>query len=138
MSRAQGLSALVSRLVLAACFGYDGLAHFGAFGGRGIGGFADFLGGHGVALPELTAWVVAIGEIASGTALLLGCFHRLATAALLVGLAGAMWFVYRGQYFGAGGGEYAVALMALALSVWAHGPGPFAYRIQVRKERPPG
>ncbi len=125
---------LGARFVLGFCFVMKGLHKFGLFGGPGPGMFGDYLGTLGIAVPELTAYVIAIAEIAAGAALLLGAFHKVAAVVVIGIMAGAMWFATGHAYFLPGGFEYNLALIALAATVYANGPGPFAYRVQFKKQ----
>ena len=71
--RKQQVALAVIRIVLGVIFFLHGMQKvFGAFGGSGLGTFADYMAGVTSVMPELTAYAVAFGELLAGAALLIG------------------------------------------------------------------
>ena len=131
----QKLAALTCRGVLGTSLLLHGLQKFGMLGGIGIRRFADYLDGLGVVMPTAAAWVVASGEVLCGAALFVGCFHRVAAGFAIVVMTAAIWLVHGSTYFLPRGLEYQLALIAVAISVYAFGPGPFAYKVELKQNR---
>ena len=81
--------------------------------------------------PGFTAYLVTYGELAAGTAILLGIYTRLAALLTLPILLGAT-FVHAGNgwvFSNQGGGwEFPVLLIALTVSVALQGSGSFAIK----------
>ena len=133
--RRVGLALFVIRVTLGVCFLLHGLQKvFGVLGGPGLGKFATWMDSLGVAIPEVTAYAVAFGELLSGAALIIGCFHRIAATVIVLIMLGAVLHVHWPNYFADQGGfEYPLALIAMALAILLAGPGAYAYRVRVQK-----
>src|SRR5712692_2914615 len=85
-----GLALLVVRLASAACFLYHGSAIlFGAFGGPGPQGFAQY-----THLPPLVAYLVGFAQVAGGLAMLTGVLARLGAIAIIAVMLGAIFMVH--------------------------------------------
>lgn len=57
---------------------HGGQKMFGLWDGPGLDGFAGWLGGMGVPMPSVSAFLAAAAEVFGGIALLLGVFVRIA------------------------------------------------------------
>ncbi len=92
----------------------------------GTVGYFESLG-----LPAVAAYLTIFGEIAGGTALILGIYPRLVALLSLPILVGATWaHLGNGWVFSnAGGGwEFPVLLIVLAVIVAIQGAGSFAIK----------
>ncbi|MBI2842797.1 MAG: DoxX family protein [Armatimonadetes bacterium] len=117
---------LVIRVVLGVTFMAHGAQKlFGAFGGGGIAGTAQFLGSLGIVPGIFWAWVVALVEFFGGLGVLLGLFTGVASLLLIINMIVAIIYVHwkSGFFAGQGGFEFPLALMAMALSLLISGPG---------------
>lgn len=125
---------LVLRVALGAIFvwhGYDKV--FTA----GIGNVSGFLGGLGIPLPGIMAYILAYGELIGGILLILGLFtHWAAKFALVVGLV-ALFTVHlkNGFSVGNGGYEYIMLITAAAISVLITGAGKYSLDAMWRKKQ---
>jgi putative oxidoreductase len=83
------------------------------------------------AAPEILAWVISIGQLVAGLALVLGVFARSAALLMLVlVVANAVALTrYEAFFVRDNGLEYPLALAALCLAVAAQGAG--ALRLQL-------
>lgn len=125
------LGLLVLRLVLGGTF----LAHgsqklFGAFGGPGIGGFADALGAYGYRSPDVLSVVTGVTETLGGALVVLGLFTPLAAAGLLGIMVNTIWLKFGNGFFIApnnpDGVELDILLAGLAAGITLTGPGRVA------------
>lgn len=118
--------ALVSRLALGGVLLSHGLLKVLVFTIPGTVGYFESLG-----LPAIVAYLTIFGELAGGTAILLGLYTRLAALLSLPLLIGAFW-AHAGNgwlFSNAGGGwEFPLLLVALAGAVALQGGGSFALR----------
>lgn len=118
--------ALVTRLVLGSILLSHGLLKVLVFTIPGTVGYFESLG-----LPASVAYLTIFGELAGGTAILLGLYTRLAALLSLPILLGALW-THAGNgwlFSNAGGGwEFPLLLVFLAVAVAFQGNGPFALR----------
>lgn len=126
-------SAIWSPLVIRIALGIIFMAHgmqklFGAFGGDGIEGTAQFMRSMDVVPALFWAWVVALIEFFGGLFVLIGLFTRIASVLLIINMAVAIALIHwRGGFFaGEGGFEFNLALIAMALSLIFSGPGACA------------
>jgi putative oxidoreductase len=125
------LSPAVLRAGLAVVF----LAHgaqklFGAFGGGGISGTAQYFASLGAHPGTLWAVIGALTEFGGGAAMALGLLTRAAAAALALDMVLAIWLTNWGNGFfaekAAGGWEINLILLCMAVSLVLTGPGRFA------------
>src|SRR2546429_2164008 len=98
---------------------------FGAFGGHGLEGTAQFLESLGFRPGRLHAWALGAGELVGGIMLATGLLTPLGAAAVIGVMAVAALVVHRPQGFFAqnGGYEYPVTLALAAAAVAFTGPG---------------
>ena len=124
------LGLVLLRVALAvAVAGQGAQVMFGAFGGPGLSGYAQFLADHGYAQPATLAGLSAIVELGGGVLVLVGLFTPLAAAALVAVLANAAAVAWPGGFFPAPGGpgaETAFVLVALAAALVLTGAGRLA------------
>src|SRR5690348_7378189 len=88
---------------------------FGLWGGLGIGAFTRSLDGLGFRNTGLLAWLVSVGEMVGGAAVVLGLFTPLAAAGLLaIALNAVLLNVHNGFFIsgpaGAGAVEFDLVL----------------------------
>jgi putative oxidoreductase len=112
---------LALRIASGSAFLYHGSAiSFGAFGGPGPRAFAT---SHG--WPLAVAALVGLAQVFGGAAVLAGILARLGAACLIVVMIGAIVLVHlpRGFDVSAGGVEYALTQMLVAVALFLTGPG---------------
>lgn len=115
---------LALRLILGTVLLAHGLLKLFVFTLAGTVGFFESLG-----FPAVFAYLTVFGEIAGGTALILGLYVRLVALASLPILLGATWVhLGNGWLFSnqGGGWEFPAVLVALAVIVAYEGAGKFA------------
>jgi putative oxidoreductase len=120
----EGWALLAIRLASAACFIYHGSAIlFGAFGGPGPASFAQH--SH---LPLAVAYLVGLGQLCGGLAMLTGVLARLGAAVIIVVMLGAIFLVHISKGFDTtkGGFEYALTQLLIAVAILIAGPGPYS------------
>jgi len=124
----------VVRAVLGFCFLMHGLQKVFPDWLRGMSHsrFSSYLRSGSVPWHDLAAYVVPYAELVAGVALLVGFAHKFSSTVVIVLMLGAILFFHRSAYFGPKGMEYQVALMSMALVVFAAGPGAFAFEIDVK------
>jgi putative oxidoreductase len=118
--------AFLNRLALGIILLAHGALQIFVFTIPGTVGFFESLG-----LPAMMAYLTVFGEVAGGTALILGIYPRLAALLSLPILAGAAWaHLGNGWLFSnqGGGWEFPVLLVVLALVVAMQGAGSFAIK----------
>jgi putative oxidoreductase len=118
--------AFLNRLALGIILLAHGALKIFVFTIPGTVGFFESLG-----LPAMMAYLTVFGEVAGGTALILGIYPRLAALLSLPILAGAAWaHLGNGWLFSnqGGGWEFPVLLVVLALVVAMQGAGSFAIK----------
>jgi putative oxidoreductase len=128
-------------LPLRLVIGYGFLAHGWAKLGRGPAGFGKLLDQIGAPLPELTAWVSTLIEIAGGLAILAGAFVAVVSVPLIVLMLVAMFTVHLrygfsaintigltadGPQFGPPGYEVNLLYIAGLLALILAGAGPWS------------
>lgn len=98
---------------------------FGWFGGYGLEGTGQFFGSVGLNPGYLMALLAGAAEFFGGLALVLGLLVRPAAAALAFAMLVAIFAVHasNGFFMDKGGYEYALALLAAALSLVFSGAG---------------
>lgn len=120
LGRFASFAPTILRVVLGALILYHGIDKFR---GGGIAGVEEFFRATGVPAPALTAPLTAIIEVVAGAALIVGAFTRLASAAMIVVLIGALIFVkLEGDVLG-GGSEVDFAYLAGLFALLLLGPG---------------
>ncbi|MGK0271914.1 MAG: putative oxidoreductase [Cocleimonas sp.] len=118
--------AFLTRITLGSILLAHGALKVFVFTIPGTVGFFESLG-----LPAIVAYLTIFGEIAGGTALILGIYPRLVALLSLPILAGAAWahlgngWVFSNQ---GGGWEFPVVLIVLAVIVVIQGAGSFAIK----------
>jgi putative oxidoreductase len=120
---------LLLRLVLGLTFAAHGFQKlFGAFGGLGLRGAGDYLGGLGYRAPIVMAGIAGTCEIGGGLLLASGLLTPVAglTIAVLMvnAIAAELW--PNGFFVRFGGIEYALLIWTVAIAVSATGPGRFS------------
>ncbi|MFM1871953.1 MAG: hypothetical protein RL398_1375 [Planctomycetota bacterium] len=119
-----GLFAL--RAVLAVVFLFHGSQKlFGAFGGYGLDGTAQWMGSIGIPLPFVSALLAALSETLGGVALLTGVAFRTTLIPLALTMLVAAFVGHAGKGFSAqaGGNEYALTLLVAIVALILTGPG---------------
>ena len=122
----QNYGATTARIALGSVLLAHGLLKVFVFTIPGTVGFFESLG-----LPAIFAYLTIFGEVAGGTALLLGIYSRLTALLSIPLLLGATWaHIGNGWVFSnAGGGwEFPALLVVLAIVVALQGGGAFALR----------
>jgi len=122
--------AFVAPVIIRLVLGLILMAHgaqklFGAFGGPGIAGTAPFLESLGMKPGLFWAWIAALAEFFGGLGILLGLLTGIASIVIIVDMLVAVVLVHgkKGFFLSAGGFEYNLALIAMALSLIFSGPG---------------
>lgn len=115
-----GWGILVLRLGIGIMFAAHGLQKaFGLFGGPGIKGFSQMLGGLGFAPAIFWAYLAAYVELLGGVFLVLGLLTRSTAALLLVLIVTAAIKVHLGKGFflSDGGFEYTFVIAGACLAL---------------------
>ena len=118
--------AFITRLALGSILLTHGLLKLLVFTIPGTVGYFESLG-----LPSIAAYMTIFGELAGGTAILLGLYTRLAALLSIPILAGAVavhasnGWVFSNQ---GGGWEFPLLLVFMAFAVALQGNGSFALR----------
>jgi putative oxidoreductase len=119
-----GAALLIVRIAAAAAFLYHGSTIlFGAFGGPGLQGFAQY-----AHLPVAVAFLVGLAEFGGGLAMLTGLLARLGAAGIVVVMAGAVLMVHLPKGFDVtkGGMEYPLTQLLIAVAILIAGAGPYS------------
>lgn len=123
---------LLVRFVVGWVFVFHGAQKlFGAFGGPGIEGTAEMMGGIGIPLPTLSAVLAGGTEFLGGAALIVGFGVRWAAIPLVVTMLVAATQVHRGFDIQKNGYEYTLVLAAVAAGLGLTGPGRISLRALV-------
>lgn len=98
---------------------------FGAFGGYGLDGTGQWMDSIGLHPGYLLALLAGSAEFFGGLALLLGLLVRPAAAALAFSMLVAIFAVHidKGLFMANNGYEYALALLAVSVSLLVSGAG---------------
>lgn len=101
---------------------------FGWFGGYGLAGVAQWMESIGLAPGYLLALLAGSAEFFGGLALIIGLLVRPAAAVLVVTMLVAIFSVHLGNGFfiSNNGYEYALALLAISLTLLIEGAGKFS------------
>lgn len=92
-------------------------------------GFSGMIAGWGVpaGIALVLGWIVTLTELLGGIALILGFMTRYAAKLISIVMIVAIAMVhFKNGLFGQGGYEFALALLAMAVSLELTGPGKFA------------
>jgi putative oxidoreductase len=143
MARCQPYAPLVLRIAVAVIFTAHGAQKlFGAFGGYGIAGTAQFFEQLGIYPGNLWAVVVGLTEFLGGLAVLAGLFTRYAATLLSILMLVAIIKVHLPNgFFLPDGIEYAFALLGANLTLLMGGAGEVSldhYIKSLMERRPTG
>jgi putative oxidoreductase len=119
---------LLLRIVIGGTlFAHGAQKLFGWFGGGGIRGTAQFFGGVGFRAPVVMAVLAGLAE-ASGLFFAAGFLTPLAALGIAVVMLTAIGVVHwpKGFWNSAGGYEFNLVLLTVAIAVAATGPGRFS------------
>lgn len=108
---------------------------FGWFGGMGFVRFSALFDQLGY--KPGVFWVVVVGltELAGGIMLILGLFTRFAAAGVVIFMVNAIWFTSaKGFFWTAGGSEFSILILAVALVFLVRGGGEFSIDSKMSKE----
>ncbi len=124
-SSASHLGLLIGRLALGGVLIAHGAQKLFDFG---VAGTAANFEAMGIPLHTAAAIFAIVAELGGGILVVLGSFLRTAAVLVTATMAGAFWFVHRGNgIFAADGGWELVALIAVfAITLAATGPGRWA------------
>lgn len=123
------LGLLVIRLVFGLTFAAHGTQKlFGWFGGYGIAGTAGWLESIGMKPGKLQAVMAGLAELGGGLLLALGLWTPLAAILIIATMLVAIAKVHgpKGYWATAGGYEYNMAIIAVALGLALTGPGSYS------------
>jgi putative oxidoreductase len=126
LSTDDSLAPLALRLAGGAIFVAHGAQKlFGAFGGYGLEGTGQFFDSVGLSPGYLMALLAGAAEFFGGLALILGLLVRPAAASLAFAMLVAIFSVHfsKGFFMDKGGYEYALALLAVSVSLVFSGAG---------------
>lgn len=120
-------------LIIRLVFGLTYAAHgtqklFGWFGGHGIAGTAGWLESIGIKPGKLQAVMAGLAELGGGLLLALGLWTPLAALLIIATMLVAIAKVHgpKGYWATAGGYEYNMAIIAVALGLALTGPGSYS------------
>lgn len=115
---------LVLRIACAVVFLYHGSSIlFGAFGGPGPAAFAGYM--H---MPAAIGYLVGLAQVCGALAILSGVLIRVGASCIIVVMLGAIFIVHlpHGFNVGAGGMEYALTELLIAVALLIAGAGAFS------------
>jgi putative oxidoreductase len=120
------LGLFLIRAMLAVVFLFHGSQKlFGAFGGYGLDGTAQWMGTVGIPMPWISALLASLSETLGGLALLTGLAFRPVLVPLVFTMFVAAFVGHAGKGFSAqsGGMEYPLTLAVVVLGLLFTGPG---------------
>jgi len=111
------------RIVLGFIFTYHGYAKL--FPNGGFVGTVNFFTSMGIAVPKISALVVAVVEFVGGILLLLGIITRWTSLAILFEMFVAFFMVHlkNGFFVSKGGYEYVIIILAALVVIFINGAG---------------
>ena len=108
---------------------------FGWFGGMGFTRFSALFDQIGYKPGAMWVTIVALTEVVGGIMLILGLFTRFAAAAVTIFMINAVWFTSaKGFFWTAGGMEFSLLLLAVALVFLVRGGGEYSIDSKMSKE----
>jgi putative oxidoreductase len=108
---------------------------FGWFGGMGFTRFSALFDQLGYKPGALWVAIVATTELVGGLMLIFGCFTRLAALGVVIFMINAVWFTSaKGFFWTAGGSEFSLLLLAVALVFLVKGSGDYSVDQRMSKE----
>jgi len=127
MSTSDSWGLLGLRLVTGIIFIAHGLPKSGLTEGSGIAGTGEFLGGLGVPLPLVSAFLLAATELVGGALLIVGFMTRLVASAQVFAMLVAVFLVHWSNgLVGGGGYQWALLLAAAAFTLMIDGAGRYS------------
>ena len=126
-------AALLSiRIASGLAFLYHGSAIlFGAFGGPGPQGFADF-----IHAPVIVAYLAGLAQLFGGLTILTGILTRIGALCIIFVMLGAIVTVHlpHGYDIGRGGMEYALTQLLIALALLLTGAGDYSFTSRLAEQ----
>ena len=108
---------------------------FGWFGGMGFTRFSALFDQIGYRPGAIWVTIVALTEVVGGILLILGLFTRFAALAVTIFMLNAVWFTSaKGFFWTAGGSEFSLLLLAVALVFLVRGGGELSLDAKMSKE----
>jgi putative oxidoreductase len=143
LRKAGGWAPLPARIALGLIFVAHGSQKlFGAFGGYGLGGTAQFLGGMGFRPAMFWAVLLGFTEFFGGLGVLVGLLTRLASIGIAVAMIVAVATVHaRNGFFlqpNKPGFEFNLALIGICISLILSGAGRLSLDALFSRQQPPG
>jgi putative oxidoreductase len=126
LSTNAGWAALALRIPIGIIFAAHGAQKlFGWFGGYGLEGTGQWMASIGLAPGYLMALLAGSAEFFGGLALIIGLLVRPAAAVLAIAMLVAIFSVHigNGLFMSNNGYEFALALLAVAVSLMVSGAG---------------
>jgi putative oxidoreductase len=133
--RQLGLGIALVRIITGIVFAAHGYQKFFVYGLDGAtGAFTQM----GIPAPGITAPLVAILELAGGTALIIGLLTRLAALGLAINMLGAIFFVrLKGGFFAPNGAEFEILLFVACVGLVIAGAGALSVDEGLARRRSP-
>jgi putative oxidoreductase len=108
---------------------------FGWFGGAGFARFSQIFDGIGYRPGAFWVAVVALTELVGGLMLVFGFFTRFAALAVVIFMLNAVWFTSaKGFFWTAGGSEFSILLLVVALVFLVKGGGNLSIDEKMSRE----
>ena len=108
---------------------------FGWFGGLGFEKFSGIFDKIGYKPGWLWVLIVALTEVVGGICMVLGLFTRVAALFIAIFMVNAIWFTSaKGFFWTAGGLEYSLLLLLVAIVFLVHGGGNCSLDRKLSKE----